>query len=128
MLRFGIAWPDGGRATNVGTWGRRWPDATEPAHGLEEHGGSGGLRENAQEYWAWPLPGPGELRFVAEWPAYGIPETAASIDAGLLVAAAARGPAGVAGGLGQDEPPDPRRSRGDPPRPLRRLVRRRMRR
>lgn len=34
LLRFGLAWPDGGRATNLDGWGRSWPDATEPAHGL----------------------------------------------------------------------------------------------
>ena len=89
LLRFGLSWPDGGRATNMDGWGRSWPDATEPAHGLDEHGGSGSDREYSLEYWAWPLPGPGELRFVAEWPAFGIPETAKAVDAELLITAAA---------------------------------------
>ena len=36
-----------------------------------------------------PTP-PGPLAFVCEWPARGIPETRAEIDAGLVLAAAAR--------------------------------------
>lgn len=90
ILRFGVAWPDGGRATNIGDWGRSWPDATEPGHGLDSHGGGGSDREYSQQYWAWPLPAAGPLRFVVEWPAFGIEETTASIDGELLVEAAAR--------------------------------------
>lgn len=90
LLRFGVAWPDGGRATNLDGWGHDWPDATEPAHGLDSRSGGGSDLEYAQEYWAWPLPGPGELRFVVEWPAFGIPETTASIGGELLVEAGAR--------------------------------------
>ena len=90
VLRFGLSWPDGGRATNIDSWGRRWPDATEPAHGLEENGGGGSDRHYSWEFWAWPLPGPGQLRFVVEWPAFGIPETAQAIDAQLLIDAAAK--------------------------------------
>lgn len=90
LLRFGLMWPDGGRATNLDGWGRSWPDATEPAHGLESHSGSGSDREYSQEYWAWPLPGAGPLEMVAEWPAFGIDESKASVDGALLVAAAGR--------------------------------------
>jgi hypothetical protein len=90
LLRFGVAWPDGGRATNLDHWGRDWPDATEPVHGIEEHGGGGTNREYTQDYWAWPLPGPGELRFVCEWPAFGIVETFAAVDGTLLIEASQR--------------------------------------
>lgn len=89
-LRFGLAWPDGGRATNLDGWDRGWPDATEAAHGLESHGGGGSDREYSQEYWAWPVPGPGRLQFVVEWPAFGIDETRESIDGGLIVEASTR--------------------------------------
>ncbi len=90
VLRFGLAWPDGGRATNIDAWGRKWPDATEPAHGLEERSGGGSDDEYSQEYWAWPLPDPGPLRVVAEWPAFGIAETTALLDGGLIAEAASR--------------------------------------
>jgi hypothetical protein len=91
LLRFGLAWPDGGRATNIDQWGRRaWPDATEPTHGLEERGGGGSDLQYRHEFWAWPLPAGGALRCVVEWPEYGIPETSAEIDGALIVGAAER--------------------------------------
>jgi hypothetical protein len=90
FLRFGLAWPDGGRATNLDGWGQQWPDATEPSHGLDEQGGGGSDREYSQQYWAWPVPTSGELLMVVEWPAFGIPETAAGLDAAVLVEAAGR--------------------------------------
>ena len=90
FLRIGVAWPDGGRATNLEQWGRLWPDATEPAHGLEEHGGGGSTEEYSHEFWAWPLPDGGPLRIVVEWPAFGIPETAVAVDADLIAKGAAR--------------------------------------
>lgn len=90
LLRFGLAWPDGGRATNLDDWGRSWPDATEAAHGLESHSGGGSDHEYLQEYWAWPLPGSGPLAFVVEWPAFGIGETTATIDGDQLSDAATR--------------------------------------
>jgi hypothetical protein len=38
----------------------------------------------------WPLPPPGPLSFVCEWPAAGIPLTRAQIDAQALIDASAR--------------------------------------
>ena len=90
LLRFGLAWPDGGRATNIDQWGRCWPDATEPAHGLEERGGGGSELHYRHDYWAWPLPVGGPLRCVVEWPEFGIAETSAEIDGALITDAAAR--------------------------------------
>jgi hypothetical protein len=90
LLRFGLEWPDGGRVTNLDPWGHSWPDATEPAHGLESRSGRGSADEYSQEYWAWPLPGPGPLSLVVEWPAFDIVETATSMDGSLLIEAAAR--------------------------------------
>jgi hypothetical protein len=40
------------------------------------------------EFWAWPLPPPGPLAFVCEWPAHGISLTRHEIDAGVLLHAA----------------------------------------
>lgn len=92
FLRFGLAWPDGGRATNLDRWGRPWhdADATEPEHSLEEQGGGGSDDEYTEQYWCRPLPTEGELHLVVEWPAYGIPETSAALDAALFTEAAAR--------------------------------------
>jgi len=90
ILRFGVAWPDGGRVTNLNDWDRSRPDATEPTHGLQTHSGGGSDREYSQHYWAWPLPTAGPLRFVVEWPSFGIEETTVSIAGDLLVEAAGR--------------------------------------
>jgi hypothetical protein len=91
MLRIGLAWPDGGRATNLDGWGRRPdPDAEEPDHGLEVSGGGGSESEFQTDCWAWPVPTAGELLVVVEWPAFGIGETRTAIDASLIADAAGR--------------------------------------
>lgn len=99
MLRFGIAFSDGRKATNVGGPG--------PGHGpgeptgpvLRGMGGSGGGGRWRQDFWVWPLPPPGPVGFVCEWPAAGIPLSRHEIDAQILLDAAAR-----ARGLFPDEP------------------------
>jgi hypothetical protein len=42
------------------------------------------------EHWVWPLPPPGPFTFVCEWPARGIAESRAQIDAGSILEAAGR--------------------------------------
>lgn len=49
-------------------------------------GGGGGAWDG--EYWLWPLPPPGPLAFVCEWPARGIPQTRSEVDASLVCDAA----------------------------------------
>ena len=47
------------------------------------------LRDAVPErYWVSPLPPPGPLAFASEWPAFGIPESRAEVDARLLLDAA----------------------------------------
>jgi hypothetical protein len=52
--------------------------------------GGGGPRSSFWRWWAWPLPPAGPLEFVCEWPALGIPETRAGLDAQLILDAAGR--------------------------------------
>jgi hypothetical protein len=40
--------------------------------------------------WVWPLPPPGPVAFVCEWPVAGIPESRAEIDAQVILDAASR--------------------------------------
>ncbi|HEX6685945.1 MAG TPA: hypothetical protein VF062_24425 [Candidatus Limnocylindrales bacterium] len=47
-------------------------------------------RSHRYQYWVWPLPPPGPLAFVCEWPHFQIGQTEATIDAGLVLDAAAR--------------------------------------
>lgn len=89
FVRFGVQFPDGGRATNLDR-GPGWPDATEPMHGMETRGGSSSRGEAEQQFWIWPVPLAGDITLVCEWPAYGIEESRLTIDGDELRAAAAR--------------------------------------
>lgn len=103
MLRFGVELADGTRATNtIGREHWQWdePPATPV---LRTGGGYSGGGEWSQRMWVWPLPPPGPLAFVCEWPAAGIGLTRHEIDAQLVIDAAARsrqifdGPGGCGG-------------------------------
>lgn len=90
FLRFGIEFPGGARVTNLEPGWAMSPDATEPQHGLESRSGGGGDTRYEQEYWAWPIPDPGTIAFVCEWPAFAIAETRLELDADIIRAAADR--------------------------------------
>ena len=89
LLRFGVQFADGRKATNLDR-----PDYDpehEPDHPvLFQHGGGGGGQAWDMEQWVWPLPPPGPLAFVCEWPARGIGESRAEIGAGSILEAAGR--------------------------------------
>jgi hypothetical protein len=88
-FRFGVEFADGRRATNLVV--PRAADGEEPAGPvLMLHGGGGAYRQTEIDYWLWPLPPPGRMRVVCEWPAYGIAETSVELDATELVDAASR--------------------------------------
>jgi hypothetical protein len=88
MLRFGIAFSDGRKVTNVGG---RAPGPGEPSDPvLWGMGGGGGGGRWHQDFWVWPLPPPGPVGFVCEWPAAGIPLSRQEVEAQLLLDAAAR--------------------------------------
>jgi hypothetical protein len=53
-----------------------------------EGGGAG--RRFDMDYWVCPLPPPGPVTFVCAWPMHGLPETRTTVDAGLILDAAAR--------------------------------------
>jgi len=86
-LRFGIQFADGRKATNVGPPMVSFPAGTR---GPTLQAGPGGASASRAEttYWAWPLPPPGRLAFVCEWPKFHVALTRSEIDAGLLRAAA----------------------------------------
>ena len=91
LLRFGVQFADGRKATTVG------PDAPS-RHGLaadrEEEppgpiltpsGGGGGGGEWDEEYWLWPLPPPGAMTFAIEWPSKGIELSMHEVDASPII-------------------------------------------
>ncbi len=89
-LRYGIQFADGRKATSLQD--RYGTDSGAPASGilLRQNGGGGGGRSYRQEMWVWPLPPPGPLSFVCEWPAAGIDLTRHDIDAAVVTDAATR--------------------------------------
>jgi hypothetical protein len=98
LLRYGIEFSDGRKASNVGAIGGTMvaleatgdEPALDPAKDLSlvPEGGSGGGRHSRQDLWVWPLPPPGPVAFVCEWPQYGIPEARVEIDGHLIREAA----------------------------------------
>lgn len=107
MLRFGVAFADGRKATNLAprpfgppgsgvvrtVRGRTnvGPGESEPEPPLlVPHGGSGGDRRWEQNCWVWGLPPEGVMGVVVEWPAEGIGETRVDLDADVIREAAER--------------------------------------
>jgi hypothetical protein len=92
LFRFGVQFADGRKATTVGNpfpVGDPFP-LGEGVQGpvLLPRGGGGGGRDWDQAYWVWPLPPPGPVAFVCEWPARGVEETRHEVDASLILDAA----------------------------------------
>lgn len=89
MLRLGVQFADGSKATNTTRFhhGRQPPASGPVMHPGGGGGGGGGWR---QTQWVWPLPPPGALTLVCEWPAMNIPLTRSELDAQAILDAAAR--------------------------------------
>jgi hypothetical protein len=85
LLRIGVQFADGRKATNIAGHDR---PPSGPVMWALGGGGAGGSFHQA--YWVWPLPPPGPLAFVCEWPVAGIPLTRREIDAQPILEAADR--------------------------------------
>ncbi|MFC3988217.1 hypothetical protein [Actinoplanes siamensis] len=81
FLRIGVRFADGRVATNLAE-DQRFPGPDDDFDGplLRQGGGSGDGRRYETSYWVWPLPPPGPLTLVCEWPAFGIGESRAELD------------------------------------------------
>ncbi len=89
LLRFGVQFADGRKVTNLDR--PSYDPEHEPDHPvLTQHGGGGGGSAWDLEHWVWPLPPPGPIAFVCEWPARGITESRAEIEAASILEAAGR--------------------------------------
>lgn len=87
FLRFGLRFADGSKATNVG-FGHSGHSPGGVVRDLRPRGSGGGGRKYSSRYWCEPLPPPGSLGLVCEWPKYGIAETEVLVSADLIRAAA----------------------------------------
>jgi hypothetical protein len=72
------------------TSGRAHGDSEPPGPILQSRGGGGTSHFQLLRWWVWPLPPPGPLEFICQWPQYGITETRVGIDAQLILDAARR--------------------------------------
>ncbi len=86
LLRVGVKFADGRSATNIG--GHDRPVGGPVIDALS--GGWGGGEESRfhQGYWISPLPPPGPVSLVGEWPAVEIPVTCQVLDAQVILDAA----------------------------------------
>jgi hypothetical protein len=109
LLRFGIEFPDGRRATTIDNR----PGRDEPPEiVLMQRGGGGGGNGWEFGFWIWPLPPEGPLTVAVEWPSESVELTTSQLDAAPLLAAASQSEAlwepsdggdGAAGGAFQHE-------------------------
>lgn len=96
LLRFGVEYADGRRAMNTRDRWAGWLDEEEghptPLHPvlLNGKGGHGGGGCWAYRFWLWPLPPPGPMQLVCEWPDASIPVTRCQVDGELIIAAGER--------------------------------------
>jgi hypothetical protein len=90
LLRIEVRFADGRSATTVR--GDRLPFETQagPPPVLAFRGGGGTSRTWDTEVWLAPLPPPGPLSFVTEWPVAGIERTLVEVDADVILQAAER--------------------------------------
>ncbi len=92
QLRLGLRFGDGSKATNTGKYFGWYEEATEApdAPYMNDLGGEGGgeQRNWHHSFWVWPLPPPGRLEFVCEWPDAGVPLTAVELDRTAITEAA----------------------------------------
>jgi hypothetical protein len=93
FLRLGVEFSDGRRATNLDALTdetRRRANAAPPQIFLDERGQGGNGHVGGLGAWIWPLPPPGPLAIVIEWPAIGLLQTKTEIEAEPIIQAAAR--------------------------------------
>lgn len=83
FLRFGIEFGDGTKWTNL-NWSLPDEESEPTGPVVFDQGGKGGGASWESTYWVWPLPPPGDLTLVAEWPIHGIEETRVILDADEL--------------------------------------------
>ena len=88
LLRLGVQFADGSKATNTGGFHADRQPPTAPV--MHSGGGGGGGGSWRETQWVWPLPPPGPVVLVCEWPAMNIPLTRSELDAQAILDAATR--------------------------------------
>lgn len=95
-LRFGVVLADGEKVVADASRFFGFGDPMVEPEGYtlnrrEQGGGGGGSTySSADHLWLWPLPPAGPIELVLQWPAFGIDETRAILDASMVPELAAR--------------------------------------
>jgi hypothetical protein len=95
LLRLGVRYADGRKATTIEQWLRRTQACDDPPTGplLSWQPGSSGMHGRELGFsefglWLWPLPPAETFEFAVEWPFGGIGLTTIELDGAAIVAAA----------------------------------------
>jgi hypothetical protein len=88
ILRLAVVYPDGRVATNINIR-HRLPEA-DGGLMLYPEGGGGGGGSFGVRYWVHPLPPPGSVTLVCEWPRSGVPESRVDVPAQAILDASTR--------------------------------------
>jgi hypothetical protein len=97
LLRLGVRYADGTKATTIGEHRRRSGASDQPPAGPVLSWSPGGSGMHGRELgfsdfglWLWPLPPAETFEFAVEWPFGGIELSMVELDGAAIVAAAAR--------------------------------------
>jgi len=96
LLRLGVRYPDGRKATTLDPGRRERRDSPPEGPLLSWWPASSGMRGGGElgftnfGLWLWPLPPPSTFEFAVEWPLGGIELTIAELDGRPIVDAASR--------------------------------------
>lgn len=90
LLRFGVEFADGRKATVFDRFRFRVDDGPPPEIVLMQRGGGGAGNAWELRFWVWPLPPPGPVAFVVEWPSEHVALTRVEIDSEPVRDAATR--------------------------------------
>lgn len=97
LLRLGVRYADGRKATTIEQWPRRGQVCDDPPAGplLSWFPGNSGMHGREVGFsgfglWLWPLPPAEAFEFAVEWPFGGVELTFTELDGAAIVAAARR--------------------------------------
>jgi hypothetical protein len=96
LLRLGVRYPDGRKATTLERRRRQRDDSPPDGPVLSWWPGGSGTRGGGNlgfshfGLWLWPLPSPGNFEFAVEWPQGGIELSICELDGAAIVDAASR--------------------------------------
>jgi hypothetical protein len=90
VLRIGLQFSDGTKLTNLPQASKPWPRGGPDGPIMLPGGRGGSDHAYSLQFWVWPLPPPGPMTIVCEWPHFHIGQTEAIIDAQVVLDAAAR--------------------------------------